>query len=188
MKKVLFFVLVFFVSGTIFCQTAYKNYNWSMSPDQVREICPDIRSIDLYFQATVFSFYYVYYDQLSSYPDPLRQETGRTTKFQSRSENLYFYFVDSKLVCVEVAFTFDDILPELQRQYGNKTLRQLRYSGNTYNTITWNNDPNRYIVYYNDRVAYQSVSYFNGRWLKSLFDKTISEINASQSSSRSRLD
>lgn len=189
MKKASFFALTLFVTTTaIFGQSAYRDYNFGMSPDQVRNISPDIRSVDLYFQATVFSFYYIYYDQLDSYPDPLRQETGRVTKFNSRSNNLYFYFVDDKLVCVEVIFSTDDIFSELQNRHGNKPLRHVRYVGNTYNTVAWNNDPNRWVVYYNDRVALQSVSYFDGRWLKSLFDKTISAINAAKSSSRSRLD
>jgi len=188
MKKALFVVLVLFVTVALFGQTGYKDYTWGMSLEQVKEKCPDVREVGTGFKATLFMFYYVYYEQLDSFPDPLKQETRNMTKFQSMKNDLMFYFIDNKLVAVDVTFSAENILPELLKQNGNKIARSIRYSENTYKLVAWNNNQNRYILYDFDNYFIETVTYIDGRWLKPLFDKTMTAINAAKSSSKSKLD
>jgi len=187
-RSVVAFFLVFSGSISLFAQSGYKDYSWGISSEQVKQKSPDVRETANGFSGPLFSFYYIYYDELDSFPNPIKQEIGKMTEFYSQKNNLNFHFVDNKLVAVAVTFYSENILPELKKQNGNKKEVSIRYSGNKYQTITWNKDPNRYIVYDSAGYGIETVTYIDGKWVKPLFNKAFASLTASSAQSKAKLD
>jgi len=169
--------------------SGYKNFIWGMSVNEVRNLCPDIKS-ETYIRwgAPSYVILYLYNSEIiSSVPNPLSKEAGRITVYESDSEDLYFYFVDGRLVAVQVWFFNENILSELVKKYGSVNPVGGSYLRYEYMTATWDNDITRYIVWEGD-LPLERVYYISRSWLSPLLEKTLSEFQSDKNKTSSKLD
>jgi hypothetical protein len=185
------FILIFlvFVSTLGFAQNGYKDYTWGMSIDQVRAKCSDLSQKQLIrWAAPTYALMYSHYSEfVSTIPNPLGQELGTITNYESQKNEQEFYFLNGKLIAVEISFWQENILDDLKKQYGNVNPVSGFYGNYRYQTASWNKEANRVIVWeLNAPLEY--VTYIDKNWLTPLLNKTLDAFKKEKSSTRSRLD
>ena len=119
MHLVVLFLLVIGVAS-LYAQDGYKDYKWGMTIDQVKAKCSDLVIYDyIRWSVPSYAFMFIYTNEIvSSVPNPLAQETGEISSYESKKDELKFYFVNRKLVAVELGFFQENILNELEKQNG----------------------------------------------------------------------
>ena len=117
MKRVGLLVLcLFFIPVYLFSQSGYKDYTWGMTIEQVKEQATDLTEESYFrFAAPSYAIMYLYSSEItSSVPNPLSHEKGKITSYKSEKQELKFYFLDNKLLSVEVSFFGENIITELK--------------------------------------------------------------------------
>jgi hypothetical protein len=117
-------------------QNGYKEYKWGMSTDKIKSICPDLivdNTIEEEFkrlnlklddttrwQSPKYALMYLYKsDLIDTIPEPLQYEYGKLSYYNSKQNDLQFYFLNDKLIAVELTFRNESIISELKQRYGN---------------------------------------------------------------------
>ena len=119
----------------------------------------------------------------------MQYEYGKLSYYKSEQNDLQFYFLNDKLIAVELTFRNENIISELKQRYGNVS----PISGSlpvyyNYQTATWDKEPNRIIVWEQGNTGIETVTYIDKKWLSPLLNKTIEVIKRGTSNTRSRLD
>jgi len=140
MKKGFVLFLLICVSTLGFSQSGYRDYTWGMSVDQVKAKCPDLVQKDLIrWAAPTSALMYLYNSEfVTTIPNPLKQETGTITNYESEKNELDCYFLNGKLIAVEITFWQENIIAELKKQYGNVSPVSGSYGNYRYQTAAWN--------------------------------------------------
>lgn len=184
-------VMTFLSICGVSAQSGYKDYTWGMTVEQVKKKCPDLVSYD-YIRWPVSSYVimYLYNDEIEGFvPNPLEYTSGQLLAYESAKNELKFYFINKKLIAVEVQFIQKKILDDLMAQYGKVEPVNGVYGSYQYQTASWNDQKNRFIVWEAPRgYSMEIVTYIDGNWLSPLIDKAISAYRKEQASSKSRLD
>jgi hypothetical protein len=187
-------------------QNGYKEYTWGMSTDQVKSICPDLivdntieeefKRLNIKLDDTTrwktpkYALMYLYKsDLINKIPEPLQYEYGKLSYYESDQNDLQFYFLNDKLIAVELTFRNENIISELKQRYGNVS----PISGSlpvyyNYQTAAWDKEPNRIIVWEQGNTGIETVTYIDKKWLSPLLNKTIEVIKRGTSNTRNRLD
>jgi len=189
MKYFLVISLLFFVSTVIFSQNGYREYTWGMTIDQVREKSADLTQKQLVRWASPQNaIMFLYNSEFSStIPNPLSYETGTITTYESKSNDIIFYFLNGILISAEITFWQENILTELRRQHGNVTPLSASFGNYRFQTATWNREANRIIVW-EINAPLEYVTYIDKNWLNPLMNRTMTIFRNQRDESRSRLD
>jgi len=183
--------LAFLGICSVNAQSGYKDYTWGMTVEQVRVKCPDLVSYNyVRWPATSYVTMYLYKDEIEGFvPNPLEYTSGQIVAYESAKNEIKFYFINKKLIAVEMQFIQKKILDDLIAQYGNVTPVGGVYGSYQYQTASWNDQKNRFIVWEAPRgYSIEIVTYIDGNWLSPLIDKAISAYRQEKASSKSRLD
>jgi hypothetical protein len=189
MKKGLILFFLLSLSILAFAQNGYKEYSWGMSIEQVREKCPDLEQKRLIrWAAPTYALMYIHKSEfVSSIPNPLEQEPGTITNYESKKNEQEFYFLNGKLVAVEIFFWEENILSELEKQYGDVSPILGSYGNYRYQTAAWNKEANR-IITWELNLPMEYVTYIDKFWLTSLLNKTMEVFRKRNDNIRSRID
>jgi hypothetical protein len=183
--------MIFFVITCVdlYAQNGYKDYSWGMTITQVKGKCSDLKIYDdTYWPIPSYAIMYIYHDEIESIvPDPLEQEHEAVSAYTSEKKDLKFYFVNKKLVAVELHFSQANILKELEKEYGEISPVDGAHGGYRYKTAAWNSTK-RVIVWDSPGYGMETVTYVDGNWLTPLMNKTISAYRKEKDSVTSRLD
>jgi len=148
-KRVAFSLLVFLIATAAFSQTAYKELKWGNTVDQVRSKVEDLTAEDYpVLRALQHAMLYLHADELGgSAPNPLDQESGTLSVFSSEKQGARYWFLDGKLIGVELSFDGQDIVASLRSKYGPATSVLGAFISYRFETIAWTKDPIRLVVW-----------------------------------------
>jgi len=191
--------LAFLGVRSLNAQSGYKDYMWGMTVEQVKKKCPTLKYDDhAYFNTPRFAFYYLYRDEIKpeERSSPLSYEEREITAYyagytqgQSISASINeFYFVDGKLIAVELTFAGEPILEELERQYGKVQPIHHVEGIMFWDAVAWRDRKQRYIVWVTSNYALEYVTYIDEEWLAPLLDKAIADYRQEREGARSILD
>ncbi len=180
-----------FIPLCLLSQVGYKDYAWGMTINQVKETATDLAEVGLFrFAAPSYAIMYLFSSELiSDVPNPLLHEKGRITSYESEKQELKFYFLDNKLLSVEVTFFRENILPEIIRKYGNVNPIRGSFGGYRYETASWEPDPKRLLVWEKStEYEMETVYYIDGIWFSNIRRMTMNAFRNEKQRTRSKLD
>jgi len=193
MRKAIFFlVIILLVSAlaNIAAQSGYKDYTWGMTVAQVKAKCPDIKLCDSsYWPQPSYAIMCLYNNEIDVIaPDPLENESRELLAFDSKKDNLKFYFIDKKLVAIELHFWKKNVLSDLMNQYKEVFASFSQDKTYQYNTASWYDNEGRIIVWDSPSYNMENVTYIDRNWLDSLMDKTMSLYRDKKAKDKPKLD
>jgi len=123
---------------------------------------------------------------LSEAPDPLWFGSGNITQLIAVGNDLEFFFLDNKLIAVELKFIRMNVISDLQRQYGSVNF--ISWLNGGVKTASWDREENRIVSWLSSDDYMEWVTYIDKNWLMPLINKAMDEYRKEQSDARSRLD
>ena len=189
MKKNFIILLIILFPTIVFAQ-GYKEYTWGMSPEEVKNLAPDLKaSPHTYWDSPTRILLFFYSKEIiSSIPDPMEYEIGNISRYNSNSTNLEFYFINNKLRGVSFFMWGEDIYSSLVEKYGKVTPVSSMQMKTRYKTACWEDDK-RIIYWEEEQSAYiETVQYIDSQWLSPLLEKTISDYRDKKKQIKSKLD
>lgn len=154
-------------------QTAYKGLKWGDSPQTVQKSVPDIvkdETDDKSILQMQLAMFFLHGKEFAGHtPDPTENEAGVLTSWTSQGQDTTYWFVDDRLVGVNVLFMEGGVLKSLLEKSGKLSPVTGSLPGLSLSTATWNRDSNRVVVWFQiDSHLEEDVSYFNPRWFGKL--------------------
>jgi len=152
MKRAIFFFAILVslsAVSTATAQSGYKDFTWGMTVEQVKKKCLDLVSYNyIRWPAPSYVTMYLYSNEIEGFvPNPLEYASGQLVAYESTKNELRFYFINKKLIAVEMQFIQKKILDDLIAQYGNVTPVGGVYGSYQYQTASWNDQKNRFVVW-----------------------------------------
>jgi len=192
-KKLL---LVLLVPLFLFSNNGYKEFDWGISPADVKAIVPDLLQDWMkmaYFKAPTKAMLHTYSSEITStVPNPFKYEDGSLMAYESKNRKLIFFFVDEKLIGVTTSFFGESIFSTLKSKYGVVTPALGTSSVGDYEVAAWFNSAKKTVVVWVKSgfgvYAIEEVTYFDMAWFTPLEQKAIDELRRSRINSNSRLD
>lgn len=163
-------------------QNGYKNFTFGETIEQVRAKVQGWKETEVgnIFTAA-YGSEYAGPHEVPDIPHPLGMiDGGRVKAFGSEKPELWFTFIDSKLVGVDVSFFQDYVLRDLEKKYGVGATIRMTFGETGADIETWFKDADRIIVYQvyyyggwdsEHKSARETVSYISRKtynWLKGM--------------------
>jgi hypothetical protein len=191
MKKTFLVLVLLFLAIASFAYSqsaAYKDYSWGMTVEQVKTKCSDLRLDVAPWMVPSYVLLFLYNSEFTStLPSSLKFESGSISRYSSEKNELTFHFVGNKLVAVDVIFWGQNVINDLQKQYG--TIKIINGTQRGDKTATWTKEQSRIIVWdYMGDVGIETVTYIDKKWIMDLCDKTIIDFRGGKAQTKSKLD
>jgi len=191
--KIVLIIAIVFLSTNLFSQNGYKNFKWGESLEKINSLVNDLES----FPPESHSLFIAFTFQNSklygeSIPDPLFELKGEVLAFDSRSQNMAFYFLDSALFCVEITFKQETIYKELEAKYGKVKSKFLDLGyGDFRETKAWFNNKGRIVTYWklsSSPLGEETISYTDSRLYFKIADTLKKERASETKTNRKKID
>jgi len=195
--SVILVALIAIFVQTGIAQNGYKNFTFGETIEQVHANVQGWKT-EMVYESNCFTVAYLS-DRAktpeTAIPNPLAKIEGRVTGYASEKPELSFIFVDSKLVAVEVNFSREYVLSDLEKKYGAGKANGMTIGSACVDTKVWFKDANRIVTYegchesgWGSKINDETVSYISRKtydWLKGML---LQEENAKKSKTRSKID
>ena len=197
MRNIIIFIILFiFVSIIGWSQNGYREFNWGMTINEVREICIQKSSSNPYWieindisgigtNAHFAIIYYLNNRIIFRIPNISGVWYGGDI---TSDESGMFHFYDGRLTSVIIFYSGG--IQELVTRYGaGRTIEFQAFSLNGSPATIWLENRQRYIVFF--RLTNRSencVAYVDANWINTIYNNYIREIRERERQSRELLD
>lgn len=172
MKKItcLIIAFLFLLLNNLNAQSAYRNFNWGMTIEQVGTLCPDLREV---VKTSTYNseFWRNDFFVVGSFLNCLIGDNlyspftpgASGVDYISRENGIYFYFEREQLRCVKIINLNTIHLNDLTNRYGTPHIRR-DYFGDQY---LFTGENNRFVLFVNDREYSNRLYFLDRQWFVS---------------------
>ncbi len=192
-KHIRIFSLVVFVlviGSSSWAQSGYKDLLWGMTQNQVQAKVADLVNVQkVFFPIPSRAFFALHSNEITStIPNLLEYVKGAITYYKSDAQDTDYFFLDGKLLAVQVSFIGENIRESLEAKYGYAPISTGKYISYTYSVSAWAKDPKRLIYWEDTNWGMEYVAYVDGEWFSKIEKVALADYRAQKAETSSKLD
>lgn len=191
MKKLIILALFsILLPVSLYPQAGYKEFLFNQTTEVIQAKVSDLEEgMTGRFAALDDAMFYVFSDKYKSVPGTSSLLEGELTLYESESNDTKFWFLSDRLIAVELWFYDTDILKDLQKKYGARQTVSGVYVSYEFETVLWENDPKRIIVWEKaSGWGAESVTYIEGTLYAKIKKASANKLKSAADSQSNRLD